>query len=139
MLRQLSVFIENEIGKLNIVTTTLKENNVNIRAIATFDTPEFGFLRLIVDKPELAKEVLVNNGFIVKITNVLAVCIEDKPGSLDQVFQIIASVRLNINYVYSFVIRDNKSPFIIMHIDDLEIAEKILIQNGVKVGLQEEL
>lgn len=133
MLKQLSIFVENEIGSLRSVTTVLGENNINIRAIATFDSPEFGILRIIVDKPKLAREVLTKEGFFVKITNVIAVNLEDKLGELEKVLKIIEEAGLNLNYIYSFVIRDQKSPLMVMHIDDLEIAKQILSENGVKI------
>ena len=138
MLKQLSIFVENKIGSLNKVTKVLKENDINIRAIATFDSPEFGILRIIVNKSELAREKLVEKGFIVKITNVIAVSLEDKPGELDRVLGIIANAGLNLNYIYSFVIREHKTPLLVMHIDDLEIAKQILTENKVKVGFLED-
>ena len=128
MLEQLSVFVENEIGSLHKVTNTLRENDINIRAVATFDAPEFGILRMIVDKPELAREKLLEKNFLVKVTNVITVNLEDRPGESG----------LNLNYVYSFVIRNSKTPLMVMHIDDLEIATQILSENGVKVETSED-
>ncbi len=138
MLKQLSIFVENEIGSLRNVTTVLKNNGINIRAIATFDSPEFGILRIIVDKPELARDILVENGFVLKITNVIAVNLEDQPGELDKVLEVIENAGLNLNYIYSFVIREENSPLLVMHIDDLEIAKQILTENGVKMGSLED-
>ena len=138
MLKQLSIFVVNEIGSLRNVTTVLKNNNINIRAIATFDSPEFGILRIIVDKPELARDILVENGFVLKITTVIAVNLEDKPGELDKVLEVIENAGLNLNYIYSFVIRNQNSPLLVMHIDDLEIAKQILTEHGVKMGSLED-
>ena len=64
MIRQLSVFVENKPGSLMDVTSKLTEAHVNIRAVATFDTPEFGILRLVVDKPAEAKGYLTERGFV---------------------------------------------------------------------------
>ena len=138
MLKQLSIFVENEIGSLRSVTTVLKDNDINIKAIATFDSPEFGILRIIVDKPELAREILVEEGFFVKLTNVIAVNLQDKPGELDKVLKVIEEAGLNLNYIYSFVIRESKTPLMVMHIDDLEIAKQILTENGVEIGTLED-
>ena len=49
MIRQLSVFVENQPGSMMRVTSVLTESHINIRAISTFDTPEFGIMRLVVD------------------------------------------------------------------------------------------
>ena len=71
MIRQLSVFVENKPGSLMDVTSKLTEAHVNIRAVATFDTPEFGILRLVVDKPAEAKGYLTERGFVVRVHEVM--------------------------------------------------------------------
>ena len=70
MVKQLSIFVQNEAGSLARVTGVFKENQINIRAIASFDSPEFGILRTIVDQPEAAKKVLEENHFIVRLTEI---------------------------------------------------------------------
>jgi hypothetical protein len=137
MLKQLSVFVENEIGSLGKVTTVLRENEINLSAIASFDSPEFCILRMIVDKPELTREILIGKGFVVKVTEVLAVELEDKPGDLDQVLHIISEAELCVNYIYSFVIRNGKAPLMVIHLDDMNKATTILKQHGIKVTEQE--
>ncbi len=138
MLKQLSVFVENEIGSLGKVTTVLRENGINLRAIASFDSPEFGILRMIVDKPELTKEMLTQNGFVVKVTEAIAVELEDKPGDLDRVLHIISEEGLCINYIYSFVIRNDKAPLMVINLDDMKKATIILKEHGIKVSDQED-
>lgn len=133
MVKQLSIFVQNEAGSLAKVTKVFKENQINIRAIATFDSPEFGILRTIVDQPEKAMQVLEENHFIVKLTNVLAIELEDKPGGLDTVLGVLAQQQLSINYIYSFVLRGVKEPLMIINLDDLEGATALLKKNGVKV------
>lgn len=138
MLKQLSVFVENEIGSLGKVTTVLRENGINLRAIASFDSPEFGILRIIVDKPKLTKEILTQKGFVVKVTEVLAIELEDKPGDLDRVLHIISEAGLCVNYIYSFVIRNDKAPLMVVHLDDMKKAEMMLKERGIKVVDQED-
>ncbi len=133
MVKQLSVFVENEVGSLAKVTRVLRENNISIRAIASFDSPEFGILRLIVDKTGEAKRVLTENNFIVKLTDVLAIELVDKPGELDRVMWILADAKLEINYIYSFVLRGHKEPLMIINLDRMEEAEKVLLQNQINV------
>lgn len=134
MLKQLSVFVENEIGSIGKVTTVLRENEINLRAIASFDSPEFCILRLIVDKPEVTKEILTQKGFVVRITEALAVVLEDKPGDLDKVLHIISEAGLCVNYIYSFVIRSDKAPLMVMNIDDMKKATIILKEHGIMVA-----
>lgn len=134
MLKQLSVFVENRIGKLSEVTTIFRENQINIRAIAAFDSPDFGILRVIVDKPLEAKMLLEAKGFAVKITEVLAIELEDRPGGLDKVLDIIAENGLSINYIYSFVLRGKEAPLMVMNIEQMEQAMEVLGENHVQMA-----
>ena len=133
MIRQLSVFVENKPGSLMDVTSRLTEAHINIRAVASFDTPEFGILRLVVDKPAEAKGSLTEKGFVVRLHDVIGVELEDKKGNLNQMLAILAEGRINVNYIYSFVIREGKAPVLVFSTDDYEGAAQILKDAGVKM------
>lgn len=139
MIRQLSVFVENKPGSLMDVTSKLTEAHVNIRAVATFDTPEFGILRLVVDKPAEAKGYLAERGFVVRVHEVMGVELEDKKGNLNQMLAILADGKININYIYSFVIREGKAPVMVFNTDDFEKAAQILKEANVKIVEESDL
>ena len=139
MIRQLSVFVENKPGSLMDVTSKLTEAHVNIRAVATFDTPEFGILRLVVDKPAEAKGYLTERGFVVRVHEVMGVELEDKKGNLNQILAILADGKININYIYSFVIREGKAPVMVFNTDDFEKAAQILKEANVKIVEESDL
>ena len=139
MIRQLSVFVENKPGSLMDVTSKLTEAHVNIRAVATFDTPEFGILRLVVDKPAEAKGYLTERGFVVRVHEVMGVELEDKKGNLNQMLAILADGKININYIYSFVIREGKAQVMVFNTDDFEKAAQILKEANVKIVEESDL
>ena len=139
MIRQISVFVENEPGSMLRVTSVLTEAHVNIRAISTFDTPEFGIMRLVVDEPDRAKESLTAKGFVTRVSNVIGVELKDEQGNLNQMLKILADGKINIDYIYSFVIREGKAPVMVFHTDDFEQAEKVLEAADVKIMEEEEL
>ena len=139
MIRQLSVFVENKPGSLMDVTSKLTEAHVNIRAVATFDTPEFGILRLVVDKPAEAKGYLTERGFVVRVHEVMGVELEDKKGNLNQMLAILADGKININYIYSFVTREGKAPVMVFNTDDFEKAAQILKEANVKIVEESDL
>ena len=139
MIRQLSVLVENKPGSLMEVTSRLTEAHVNIRAVANFDAPDFGILRMVVDKPQEAKEYLTTRGYVVSVHEVMGVELEDKKGNLNQMLSILAEGKLNINYIYSFVIRDGSAPVMVVSTDDMDRAGKILLQEGVRLVSDEEL
>lgn len=133
MMQQLSVFVENKVGSLRKVTSALGENGINIRAISVFDSPEFSILRIIVDEPDNAKKILFEKGFAVKVSEVLAVELMDKPGDLDRVLALLAEHNLSINYIYSFVLRGEKAPLMVLNINDMKKAEAVLRENQICV------
>lgn len=133
MIKQLSVFVENKPGSLMDVTSKLTEAHINIRAVASFDTPEFGILRLVVDKPAEAKGYLTERGFVVRVHDVIGVELEDRKGNLNQMLAILAEGRININYIYSFVIREGRAPVLVFNTDDYEGATQILKGAHVKI------
>jgi hypothetical protein len=139
MIKQLSVFVQNEIGSLAGVTAVLKDNRINLRAIASVDTPEFAILRLVVDQPEKAKEVLNASGFAVKVSEAVAVELEDQPGVLDGMLHVIADAGIGINYIYSIVLRNGKAPLMILNTDNLAKTASVLKSKGYLVAEQEDL
>mgnify|MGYP003434826991 CR=1 FL=1 len=139
MLKQLSVFVDNRPGSLMDVTSKLTEAHINIRAVASSDTPEFAILRLVVDDANAAKEYLTSKGFVVRVTEVIGVELEDKKGNLNHMLTILAEGEISINYIYSFVIRDGKAPVMVFHTNDVEKAIAILKSENVKVVEESDL
>ena len=121
------------------VTSVLTESHVNIRAISTFDTPEFGILRLVVDDPAKAKESLTQKGFVTRVNDVIWAELKDEKGNLNEMLRILADGKINVNYIYSFVIREEKAPVIVFHTDDFQKAEQVLKRAEVKLVEESEL
>lgn len=133
MVRQLSVFVENKPGSLMHVTKTLTEHKINMQAISSFDSPEFGILRMIVDQPEKAKAVLEKKRFMVRIGNVIAVSVADEPGALNRLLEILAEGNVSVNYIYSFISETDRAPIMIFHTEYMEEAKQLLVRNGMHV------
>ena len=139
MIRQLSVFVENQPGSMMNVTSVLTEAKINIRAISMFDAPEFGIMRLVVSDPARAKEELTRRGFVTRVSDVIGAELIDEKGNLNHMLKILADGKINVNYIYSFVIRDGRSPVMVFHTDDFQNAEEVLQAAGVKLVEEEEL
>ncbi|CUX48259.1 ACT domain-containing protein [Clostridium sp. C105KSO13] len=139
MIKQLSIFVENRPGSIMRVTSELNSAWVNIRAIASFDTPEFAILRLVVDQTAKAKEYLTAKGFVVKVHDVIGVELKDKKGNLNNMLSVLAEGGININYIYSFVIREGKAPVMVFNTDNYEKAWRVLRAAGIKLIEESEL
>lgn len=136
---QISVFIENKPGRLSAVTDILAENDVNIRALSIADTSDFGILRLIVDKPELAYEKLKDKGLTASITNVLSVRMPDQPGGLANVLKVLNENEINVEYMYAFVSKATDDALVVFKVENIEDAEVKLQGTGIDVLTKDEL
>lgn len=130
---QISIFIENKSGRLAEVTKALGETGVNIRALSLADTSDFGILRLIVDKTDVAQSALKERGFTVSKTEVVAVEVPDRPLGLYSILQVLDQSSVNVEYMYAFVERCGENAVIIFRFDNAEEAIRVLTENGMKV------
>jgi len=130
---QISIFIENKSGRLADVTGSLGAAGVNIRALSLADTSDFGILRLIVDNPGKALEILRGNSFTVSKTEVVGVEVPDKPGGLASILTILDKNAVNVEYMYAFVERSGGNAVIIFRFDNVDEAIKVLSQSGIKI------
>jgi hypothetical protein len=138
-IEQISVFVENKSGKLAEVTDVLASGGIDLRAMSIADTMDYGVLRVIVDNPVRAQELLRNEGLIVAITQVLAVSIPDRPGGLAWLLKLLAEQNIAVEYLYAFIARKSENAYVILRIDDVKRAEEYLVSSGVKIAAPEDL
>ena len=98
---QISVFLENRAGQLAEIAKILGDNGIDMRAISIAETTDYGVLRLIVDQPQKTTSILLQRGFILSMTPVLVVAVQDHPGGLAPILQLIAEGSIDIEYMYS--------------------------------------
>jgi len=130
---QISVFMENRVGRLAEVTRILAEANINIRALSLADTSDFGILRLILNDNRKAKEELKKAGFAVVTTEVAAVEVSDQPGGLHHILRILQKANVNVEYMYAFVQQSGANAVLIFRFNNLDEALRILKDNNVRV------
>jgi hypothetical protein len=129
--KQISVFLENKKGRLAEVTQTLSREKVNIRALSLADTADFGVLRIIVNNPERCLAVLKSSGFVAQVTEVVAVEVEDRPGGLAHILEVLDRDNVNVEYMYAYVEKSRDNAIVICKIDDRERALQVLEKNGI--------
>ena len=131
--QQLSIFLENKPGQLVRVTQTLKEAQIDIRAMSLADTKDFGIVRMIVSETDKAQEVMRENGFMSTITKVMCIAMHDHPGGLSKITELMAQADVNIDYLYACITEIGKNAYIVMHVDKEATAEKVLQEAGIKM------
>jgi hypothetical protein len=132
-LKQISIFLENKKGRLWKALTTLKESGINIRALSIADTSEFGILRIIVPEPEKAKAALEGNNFVVKMNEVIAVEVLDKPGGMDKILEILNKADINVEYLYAFVEKKGEKAVVVLRTEDTDAGINALKDSGAVV------
>ncbi len=132
-LTQISIFLENRSGRMAKIMTTLGSAGVNIRAMSLADTSDFGILRLIVHDTEKGIAALKQAGFTIRLSEVVAVEVTDRPGELGNILNVLEKAGLNVEYMYSFVQKSMESAILIFRFDNLDQAIEILKQNNIRV------
>lgn len=122
MLNQISLFAENNKGGLFKITSILAKANINIYTMLANDSAEYGIVRLIVDKPEVAIETLKAEGYQCRQDKVIAVKMEDTPGYLDGILAAISSANIGIYYLYISFDREANKPVVVFKTDEPETA-----------------
>jgi len=128
-IQQLSLFLENKPGHLSSICRAIAEAGINIETLSLADTQQFGILRVIVQDWEKAEKTLQENGFVVKVTEVVAIEVPNRPGGVAELLAALDETDINIEYMYAWSDRG----ILIFRFDDPDKAVKILQENGRNV------
>ncbi len=133
MLKQLSIYAENKKGALQIITAALFEEGINIWGSVTNDSAEYGIIRMVVSDPVKASRKLTEKGYLCRLTDVIAVETEDKPGALNTLLTALIESNINVDYTYLSFNRDSSMPVMILHTEGTEEVESCLKSKGFVV------
>lgn len=136
-IKQLTVFLENETGKLSEIVKRISDADVNIRAMCIADSSDCGILRLIVSDLEKAQSALRGEN-IMSAVDVLAVKMTDKTGSLSGILTVLDKAGINIDYMYAFT-APSLGAYVVLRVGDNNAAESILKQNGIETLTDEDI
>ena len=132
-IKQLTVFVQNRKGTMVTVTDVLAKNNINIRALSIAETEDFGILRLIVNDEKGAEKVLQEQGYLIKVVDVVGVKIGDEPGKLTSALDVLDKADINVEYLYAFMARTEKHAYVVLRVEDNATAETTLTEAGFKL------
>ncbi|MBE6510840.1 MAG: acetolactate synthase [Methanobrevibacter millerae] len=138
-IKQLSIFLQNKMGSLAKPLDVLTVADVNIRAMCMADTSEFGILRLVVDDPEKGKKALEQNNFLVKMTEIIGVEMNDTPGGLTSVLKTIRDNNIDLEYLYAFTHDKADKAILLLHADDIDKLIEVLQNNNITIVPSEEV
>jgi len=139
MPKQISVFAENKPGKIKKITIVLEKRNINIRAITISDSGDYGIIKLLVDKPLECCEALMEEGFAATLKDIVAVKIDDTPGSLRRASSVLADNDVNVDDAYGFILQGTKEAVFVFQVENVQRTENILKDQGYDVLTDNEL
>ncbi len=129
-IKQISVFAENKKGSIYRTTSILAADGIDIRALSIADTMDFGILRMIVSDTERAIKLLTDNGTVISVNDVIAVAMDDVPGGLSGILEIMAEEGINIEYLYAFITKIEGKAYVVLRVTDNAAAEASLSKRG---------
>ena len=139
MVYQISVFLENRAGQFAEITTILAENGVDLRAISIAETADYGILRMIVDDAQKATSILMQHGYLLTMTPVLVVAVDDRPGGIAPILSALAEGHIDIEYMYSLFTHIEGKAYIVFRVAETEKFVALLGSHGITPSSNEEL
>ena len=133
-LHQLSVFMENKPGQLVAPCRALADAGISILTLSLADTEQFGILRIIVQDWEQAKNLLEDAGFVVTVTEVFALKVDDRPGGLGDILEILDSTGINIEYMYAFTYGNQDQAIIVFRFENPDTAVEALQRHNIDIA-----
>ena len=139
MIKQISVFLANQPGRIAEVTRVLADSGIDIIALSIADGETYGTLRMITDDYSKTIKVLKEGNFITKVTDVLGIEIPNRPGALSEVLTLFGQREISIEYIYAFVGTHGNNARVIIRVNDNEKALAVLDGSGIKTIAEEEV
>jgi len=131
MIKQISIFLPNHPGVLVDLTKLLTDHSINLRALTISETTDYGILKIIVDKTSECIQILERESYLTAVTEVIAIEIPDKPGSLHEVIKLLGENEINIDYLYSTIVKNGA--IIILRVSDNKKVIELLKSRGIRV------
>jgi hypothetical protein len=137
---QLSFFLPNRLGALLRATRELDAKGIRICALSILDAADHAVVRMVVDRPTDAKSALIAEGYAVFETDLLGVTLPAGKGlGIGKVLSALLMAEVNIHYIYPLVVQADAHPVIVLHVDDMHAASRVLRQKGLDLIGQDDL
>ncbi len=133
MLRQVSIYAQNERGMLQTITKILLDRQINILGSVTNDSAEYGIIRMVVSDPDEAMKAFREAGFLCRVTDVIGVEISDEVGNLHRMLAALSESNINVDYIYLSFNRQSGMPIMVFSAEDCYEVEECLMSKGFTV------
>lgn len=138
-INQISVFVQNEKGALSAVLGVIANAEIDIQALSIADTKDFGILRIITDNSEKTSLTLAENHYVSSVTPVVAARVDNQPGGLSKIVELLSDKGIDVEYLYAFVAKSKEHAYVVLRVADYAAAEEVLNAADVKLLCQEDI
>ena len=135
---QFSVFTPNRLGRLNELVKILGTHSVHVLALTVLDTTDSSIIRVVMDDPDKARDLLQQHGFAFTESSLVVVEVTS-PEELNRLIAALLEAELNINYLYSFIPHPNGKSIVGLSMEDNDVAEQVLRQHQFPVLKQPDI
>jgi hypothetical protein len=135
---QFSVFTPNRLGRLHDLVGLLGAQGVHVLALTVLDTTDSAIIRLVVDDPDKARDLLHQQEFPFTESNLVAVEVSS-PTELGRLMAALLEAEVNINYLYSFIPHSHGKSILGLSMEDNELAEQVLKRHQFPVLKQSDI
>jgi len=132
-IKLVAVFAANKLGQMARITKVLADSKINIHTVIIASSKTFGVIKFLVDKPEAAYKIFKRNGFTVTLNEVLAIEMTDSPGGLYKIAETLSEAGVNVENASGFALCKNRKAAIIIEVDDVLKAKKLLKKTGLRL------
>ena len=132
-LKQISIFLENAPGRLYAATQALGEAGLNLRSLSICDVSGFGVLRILISDVAKARRIIMEKQFPARVDDVVAVEIQDTPGSLAKVLKVLMEHKVNVEYMYALAGTSSGKAVMVFNFSDNDLAIRLLLEIPVKI------
>ena len=141
LIRQISVFLENEKGKFAEIARLLGNNGINMKAFTVSETEDFGIARIIVEREQIERafNLIKANSYAVTMTKVVYLECGNVPGAMADAMERLSAAGISVEYMYAFVKQDGKSAILVFRFDKIDQAIELLLANNYTIVPSAEL
>jgi hypothetical protein len=128
-LKEIALKLPNKPGTLAAVARLLARERMNLAAISVDSSSKSGYVRIVVNDPEAAVQLLEKSGYTPEMHELLAIHLEDRAGSFLSVLEKLAEEKINVRGVVILIAREGNQSLVGLRTDDLPKARKVLARS----------
>ncbi|YCM45135.1 ACT domain-containing protein [Verrucomicrobiaceae bacterium 227] len=137
--RQFSVMLPNRVGAFSALLNLLSRREINVIGLSVQDSRDATVARLIVDDPDTAEELFMEQGIAFTLSELVVVSMKESGSDLRNCLRVLYEAETNLDYTFSLMVQHKGKSLLAMYLEDCEFGATVLNQAGITVVYEDEL